>query len=100
MSQCEIHILPAEALPVCEYGAATTCTCGPRYFRDGASGWSCNASPSTPGCPPVAPNFGEGCDLQGTECAYGPICQPGGGRWFCRAGVWEYAGEDDACGQG
>jgi hypothetical protein len=50
--------------------------------------WQCAPPPSTPGCPPVVPNDGTACSMNGLSCTYGIICSPSGVQVDCKNGAW------------
>jgi len=75
---------------VCEYEGLTVCTCSGTQALYSASGvsWQCFEPPSDSRCPPIMPNFGEGCEVQALECVYNDPCIVSGDAVFCRRGEW------------
>jgi len=71
---------------VCEYDGFVLCTCS---FEQRIMQWQCFDPPGNSRCPPVLPNYGEGCDIQALNCTYGDPCLPSGATVFCRRGAWE-----------
>lgn len=69
----------------CAFDDGTLCTC--QTCEDGLC-WRCDPPPDTEGCLPVAPNYGDSCEDQGVECAYGDPCM-GGDRVICRQATWQ-----------
>ena len=78
----------------CEYpgNVYCQCTCPNSGANAGCAPmeqWVCYGPPTTPGCPPVVPNLGTVCTVQGTQCAYGDPCNVGGLAVYCEAGIWQ-----------
>jgi hypothetical protein len=73
----------------CNMGAGASCLCssclgGPCSNK---AQWGCVAAPAAP-CPTVAPDAGQPCAPEGTECAYGVGCSKGSALRKCQQGVW------------
>ena len=78
----------------CEYDGGVGCECHCCFPELGEQveellAWVCQYPPEDLNCPLVAPNLGEGCATEGTECTYGDPCRSGH-KVACRDGVWEY----------
>jgi len=75
---------------VCEYEGLTVCTCSKDQALFSGSGvsWQCFEPPSDSRCPPIMPNFGEGCEVQALECVYNDPCIVSGDAVLCRRGEW------------
>jgi hypothetical protein len=79
----------------CVYGGGVLCACpcaqvvtDAGAFTCGPAQFVCYGPPTTPGCPPTAPNIGTPCSVQGTQCVYGNACDVDGLTVLCRAGFW------------
>lgn len=57
--------------------------CEPEPFE-----WYCSTGVSQPGCPPVAPEFGQACDSERLTCIYGTLQLQTLMRRECRNGIW------------
>ncbi len=84
---------PAET--VCP-GMGDVCTYGDDICYCGCSGglcavpylWQCSGSPTVAGCPPVVPNDGTACSVEGADCVYGAVCSSAGAEVSCTDGRW------------
>jgi hypothetical protein len=54
------------------------------------SSWSCALAPGSP-CPPLVPNDGSACSVEGAYCSYGFPCGGSGAVADCTAGAWVWA---------
>jgi hypothetical protein len=71
----------------CAYGGVLClCACGEDA---GPCPWVCHIPPTTAGCPPLVPNLGTPCSVQGTQCSYGDPCDGYGTDLYCRAATWQ-----------
>jgi hypothetical protein len=54
--------------------------------------WTCSGPPTTAGCPPIAPNEGSACSMDGLMCTYGFPCGGSGANAVCSGGSWAWQG--------
>lgn len=88
---CETVLSATVLEVVCEFEGFTICTCSRvQTLMSGSlsASWRCFEPPGDSRCPPIMPNFGEGCDVQALECVYNDPCFDSGDAVFCRRGEW------------
>ena len=77
----------------CVKSDASSCRCtncrptSPLCAVASSSSWYCPQSPTTTGCPPTPPNFGETCSVEGVDCGYFSF-ECGVPDRVCTHGIW------------